>query len=213
MNISIIGSGNIGGTLGKHWAQAGHHVLFSSRHPEELQSMADRVGAKTGTVEEAARFGDVVLLATPFGKNAEVAQQTGPLDGKILIDASNPYPQRDGEVAQQVIGDENQTSTGWTAQQFSGARVVKAFNSIYFKVLENQAFQTGDDRIAVQVVSDDEAAKDVVKQLLHDIGMVAHDLGELANGRYFEPDAPLYNKNLTLPDAQAVFRGASDRNG
>ena len=207
MNVSIIGSGNIGGTLGKHWAQAGHSVMFSSRHPKELQSLADSVGAQTGTVEEAARFGDVILLATPFGQNAEVAEQTGSLDGKILIDASNPYPQRDGEVAQRVIDDDAQTATGWTAQQFPGARVVKAFNSIYFKVLENQAFQTGDDHIAVQMVSDDEAAKDTVKQLLHDIGMVAHDLGELANGKYFEPDAPLYNKNLTLPDAQAVYQG------
>ena len=210
MNIGIIGSGNIGATLGKHWAQAGHEVLFSSRHPEELQSMANSVGAKTGTVEEAAHFGEAILLATPFGKNAEIAQQVGSLKGKVLIDATNPYSQRDGEVAQRVIDDDALTSTGWTAQQFPEARVVKAFNSVYFKVLENQAFQTGDDRIAVQMVSDDEAAKDTVKQLLHDIGMVAHDLGGLANGKYFEPDAPLYNKNLTLPDAQAVYQGITD---
>ena len=211
MHIGIIGSGHIGATLGKHWTSAGHDVMFSSRHPDELKSMADRVGAKTGTVEEAARFGEVILLATPFGKNAEVAQQVGSLDGKILIDATNPYPERDGEVAQQVIDDDNQTSTGWTAQQFTGARVVKAFNSIYSKVLENQAFQTGDDRIAVQMVGEEEEAKDTVKQLLHDIGMVAHDLGGLANGKYFEPDAPLYAKNLTLPDAQAVYQGIAPR--
>ena len=207
MKIGVIGSGNIGATLRKRWARAGHSVMFSSRHPEELQSMADEVGAQTGTVAETARFSEVLLLAIPFGKNAEVAEQVGPLDGKILIDATNPYPQRDGEVAQRVIDDENLTATGWTAQQFTGARVVKAFNSIYFKVLQNQAFRTGDDRIAVQVVSDDEGAKDTVKQLLHDIGMVAHDLGGLANGKYFEPDAPLYNKNLTLPDAQTLYRG------
>lgn len=85
--------------------------------------------------------------------------------------------------------------------------MVKAFNSVYFKVLENQAFQTGDDRFAVQIASDDEGAKEVVKQLLHDIGLVAHDLGKLANGKYFEPDMPLYNKNLTLPDAQVVYQG------
>ena len=207
MNIGIIGSGNIGGTLGKHWAGFGHSVMFSSRHPEELQSLADSVGATVGTAEDAASFGEVILLAIPFGENGEVARQVGSLEGKILIDATNPYPERDGEVAQQVIDDDTLTSTGWTAQQFSGARVVKAFNSVHFKVLENQAFQTGDDRIAVQVVSDDEAAKDTVKQLLHDIGMVAHDLGGLANGKYFEPDAPLYAKNLTLPDAQHVYQG------
>ena len=207
MHIGIIGSGHIGATLGKHWAQVGHDVMFSSRHPEELRSMADSVGAKTGTVEEAARFGDVILLATPFGQNADVAQQVGSLEGKILIDATNPYPERDGEVAQQVIEDEDQTSTGWTARQFGDARVVKAFNAVYFKVLENQAFQTGDDRIAVPMVGEDESAKETVKKLLHDIGMVAHDLGGLAKGKYFEPEAPLYNKNLTLPDAQAVYQG------
>lgn len=207
MNIGIIGSGNIGATLGKHWASTGHQVMFSSRHPEELQSLADRIGAKTGTVQEAANFGEVILLAIPFGKNAEVAQQTGPLTGKILIDATNPYPQRDGEVAQQIIDNAHLTATQWTAQQFVGARVVKAFNSIYFKVLENQTFRTGDDRIAVQIASDDEQAKETVKKLLDDIGLVAHDLGELANGRHFEPGAPLYNKNLTLTDAQAVYEG------
>ena len=212
MKIGIVGSGHIGATLGKHWASAGHDVLFSSRHPEELRAMADRVGATAGTVKEAAHVGEVILLATPFGKNAEIARQVGALKGKVLIDATNPYPQRDGEVAQRVIDDDALTSTGWTAQQFPEARVVKAFNSIYFKVLENQAFQTGDDRIAVQLVSDDEAAKETVKQLLHNIGMVAHDLGELVNGRYFEPDAPLYNKNLTLPAAQAVYQQAIDRN-
>ncbi len=207
MNIGIIGSGHIGATLGKHWAGVGHPVMFSSRHPEELQSIADSVGATTGTVNEAADFGEVILLAIPFGMNAATAEQLGLLNGKILIDATNPYPQRDGEIAQQIIDDDNLTSTEWTAQQFTGARVVKAFNSVYFKVLEGQAFQTGDDRIAVQIASDDEGAKEVVKQLLHDIGLVAHDLGKLANGKYFEPDAPLYNKNLTLPDAQAVYQG------
>lgn len=143
MKIGIIGSGNIGATLGQHWASAGHQVMFSSRHPEELKSMADRVGAQVGATEEAARFGEVILLATPFGKNAEVAQQVGPLDGKVLIDATNPYPQRDGEVAQRVIDNEALTATGWTAQQFSGARVVKAFNSIYFKVPDAQAVARG----------------------------------------------------------------------
>jgi 8-hydroxy-5-deazaflavin:NADPH oxidoreductase len=65
MKIGIIGSGNIGGNLGKHWATAGHEVMFSSRHPEELKSMADEVGAKIGTTEETATFGEVILLAIP----------------------------------------------------------------------------------------------------------------------------------------------------
>lgn len=206
MKIGIIGTGNIGGTLGRHWAGVGHQVMFSSRHPETLQPMADAVEAQTGTVEEAAKFGKVILLAIPFGKVPDVAQQAGPLNGKILIDAGNPYPQRDGAVAQQVIDDPSQTATGYVAAQFPGAKTIKAFNSIYFKVLEEQAFQSGDARIAVQICGDDEQAKVTVTQLIEEIGFAPQDIGGLADGTLFEPGAPLYNKNLPIPKAKAILQ-------
>ena len=206
MKIAIIGSGNIGGTLGRHWAHVGHEVMFSSRNPEKLAPMAKEVGAKIGTIKEAAAFGDVVLLAIPFGQVAEVAFQVGRLDNKILIDATNPYPQRDGDVAQQVIADESQTSTGYVAEQFPGARTSKAFNSIYFKVLAEQAFQSGDERIAVQFCGDDEQAKQITKQLIEDIGFAPQDIGSLFRGALFEPDTPLYNKNLKIGEAEALLR-------
>lgn len=206
MKIGIIGSGNIGGTLGRHWAKVGHEVMFSSRNPQELRSMAEAAGAKTGTVEEAAEEADVILLAIPFGKVPDVAQQVGPLDGKILIDAGNPYPQRDGEVAQRVIDDGSQTATGFVASQFPGAQTVKAFNSIYYKVLEEQAFRSGGDRIAVQVCGDDPQAKQKVKQLIEEIGFAPQDLGNLSSGTLFEPDAPLYNKNLKIGEAETLLK-------
>jgi 8-hydroxy-5-deazaflavin:NADPH oxidoreductase len=205
MHIGVIGSGNIGGTLGRHWAKAGHTIMFSSRHPEELQSMAAEVSAQVGTIEETAAFGEVILLAIPFGKVAEVAQQVGHLDHKILIDATNPYPQRDGDVARQVITDPSQTATGYVARQFPGAHTVKAFNSIYFKVLDEQAFRSGDERIAVQVCGDELQAKQTVKQLLADIGFAPQDLGDLSQGRLFEPGAPLYNKNLKIGEAERLL--------
>ena len=77
MKIGVIGSGNIGGTLGRHWAKAGHEVMFSSRKPEELKLMAAEVGAQTGTVQESATFGDVTLLAIPLGKIPDLAQRIG----------------------------------------------------------------------------------------------------------------------------------------
>ena len=205
MKIGIIGSGNIGGTLGKHWATVGHEVIFSSRNPEQLKPMADEVGAKIGDVQEAATFGDIILLAIPFGKVPELAQQIGRLDNKILIDAGNPYPQRDGDVAQKVIDDESQTATGYVASQFPGAKTIKAFNSIYFKVLAQQAFRSGDERIAVQVCGDDEPAKQTVKQLIEEIGFAPQDIGSLSQGVIFEPDAPLYNKNLKIREAQDLL--------
>lgn len=206
MKIGIIGSGNIGGTLGRHWAKVGHEVMFSSRNPQELRSMAEAAGAKTGTVEEAAEEADVILLAIPFGKVPDVAGQVGPLDGKILIDAGNPYPQRDGEVAQRVIDDDSQTATGFVASQFPGAQTVKAFNSIYYKVLEEQAFRSGGDRIAVQVCGDDPQAKQTVKQLIEEIGFAPQDLGNLSSGTLFEPDAPLYNKNFKIGEAETLLK-------
>jgi 8-hydroxy-5-deazaflavin:NADPH oxidoreductase len=202
MKIGIIGSGNIGGTLRKHWAAAGHEVMFSSRHPEELESMAKQANAQVGTITEAANFSDVILLAIPFGKIPDVTKQIGTLPNKILIDATNPYPQRDGEMAQQVIDDPTQTATGFVATQFAGTPVVKAFNSIYYKVLEEQAFQSGGDRVAVQVASDDPQAKEIVMQLIEQIGFAPQDIGDLQSSTIFEPNAPLYNKNLKIEEAE-----------
>jgi 8-hydroxy-5-deazaflavin:NADPH oxidoreductase len=209
MKIGIIGSGNIGGTLGRHWTKAGHEVMFSSRNPEELKSMAAEVSAQAGTVEAAATFGDVILLAIPFGKIPDLAQQIGRLDDKILIDATNPYPQRDGEMARQVIDDKTQTATGYVASQFPGARTIKAFNSVYYKVLAEKAFRSGDQRIAVQICGDDEQAKQTVKRLIEDIGFAPQDIGDLSSGTVFEPDAPLYNQNLAIAEAEALLNKLS----
>ena len=179
--------------------------MFSSRHPKELQSMADEVGAKVGTTEKAAEFGEVILLAIPYGKVPDVAKQIN-LDGKILIDAGNPYPQRDGEVAQKVIDDPNQTATGYVASLFPKAKVVKAFNSVHQKVFANKAFKEDDRRIAVQICSDDESAKATVKKLIEDMGFAPQDLGDLSQGVLFEPDAPLYNQNLPIPQAEKLLQ-------
>lgn len=205
MKIGIIGSGNIGGNIGKHWAKAGHEVMFSSRHPEELEEMANKVGAKVGTTEEAAEFGEVILLAIPFGKVPDIAKQIGSLENKILIDAGNPYPSRDGDVAQKVIDDESQTATGYVASQFPKAKTVKAFNSVAAEIFAEQAFKEGDERFAVQICSDNESAKATVKKLIEDIGFAPQDLGNLSQGVLFEPDAPLYNQNLKIAEAEKLL--------
>lgn len=182
--------------------------MFSSRSPEELKLMAAEVGAQTGTVTDAAAFGDVILLAIPFGKIPDLAQQIGKLDRKILIDATNPYPQRDGDVARQVIEDKSQTASGYVAQQFPGANTIKAFNSIYYKVLQEKAFHAG-QRVAVQICGDDLPAKQTVKQLIEAIGFAPQDLGNLSSGTIFEPNAPLYNKNLIIGEAEALLQQLS----
>src|SRR5690606_18890368 len=106
MKIGIIGSGNIGGNLGKHWAKAGHEVLFTSRHPEKLTQLALDAGgnSKAVSLDEAWEANaDVYLLAVPFVAIDELAEHyAGEYGNKIIIDATNPYPERDGQMAQDV---------------------------------------------------------------------------------------------------------------
>jgi predicted dinucleotide-binding enzyme len=99
LKIGVIGSGNIGGTIGGLWVKAGHSVLFSSRHPEELKPLTDSLGplAKAGTVGDALDFGDVILVAVPYKAIPELAKDYGPkFAGKIVIDPANAVARRDG---------------------------------------------------------------------------------------------------------------------
>ena len=99
LKIGIIGTGNIGGALARHWVEAGHEVFVSSRHPEELQGLADELGARAhaGTPAEAADFGEVVLVSVPYSAMPQVgAELSAALAGKVVLDTSNPVARRDG---------------------------------------------------------------------------------------------------------------------
>src|SRR5215813_6001760 len=92
VKIATIGAGNIGSTVGGFWIKAGHPVLFSSRHPEELKPLVERLGAlaRAGTVRDALAFGDVILMAVPYGAYPQIAKDYGKeFNGKIMIDAGN----------------------------------------------------------------------------------------------------------------------------
>lgn len=105
MKIGIVGSGRIGGLIGKLWSQAGHEILFSSRNPQNLGGLVEQAGggAKAGTPEEAVAFGDVVLLSVPFGVLPEYGRTiSGAVGRKVVLDTSNPYPKRDGAMAEEV---------------------------------------------------------------------------------------------------------------
>ena len=102
LKIGVIGSGRLGGGIGTLLAKAGHPVMFSSRHPEELKKLVEDAGpnASAGTVEQAAAFGDVILLAVPYSALPQVGRDNAKaLAGKDVLNASNPIPSRDGEVA------------------------------------------------------------------------------------------------------------------
>ena len=141
MKIGIIGAGMIGSTVGKLWVEAGHDVRFATRHPEKLQPLVKSLGphASSGTPEDAAKFGEVVMLSVPLAAIPDLARDIAQfVAGKVVMDTTNAYERRDGAAAREA-SSHPRGSAGWAAAMFPGARWVKAFNSVYFKTLETEA--------------------------------------------------------------------------
>jgi 8-hydroxy-5-deazaflavin:NADPH oxidoreductase len=203
MKIGIIGSGHIGGNFGLHLAKAGHEVMFSSRHPEQLSSLAEEAGeqAQKGTIEEAAVFGELLVLSVPFKAIESLANSIGDqARNKVIIDTCNPYPGRDGEVASKVINDPAMRQSAHTASHFPSSKIVKALNTIYYVHLKAYAFREGADKIALPIAGDDADAKKTVSQLLKDIGFEPIDVGKLADSKVMEVDQLLYNKPMSAQE-------------
>jgi len=194
MKIGIIGSGNIGGSLGKHWAKAGHEVLFSSRNPSELGSLVKEANhdSKARSVTEAFEANaDVYVLAMPFKGIDKIAEfYAGEYADSIILDATNPYPERDGEMARKVR-DANYCASEYTAMKFSTARTAKAFNTIQAKHLKDRAFKT-QDKLAIPFAAQDEESKHIIQQLIEDIGFDAVYVGNLSDTKAMDPDEKLY---------------------
>ncbi|WDZ85808.1 NADPH-dependent F420 reductase [Micromonospora cathayae] len=205
MRIGIIGSGHIGGTLTRRLTAAGHEVtVANSRGPGSLQQLATETGADTGSVEQAVRDGDVVVVAVPLA--AVPALPADAFAGKVVVDADNYYPQRDGDIPE--IADRSLTSSRWTANQLKGARVVKAFNTMYAQhLMENGRPAGARDRIALPVAADDAPAKQLVMSLVEDLGFDPVDAGTLDESWRQQPDTPVYGADR---DADGVRRGLAE---
>ncbi len=202
MNIGIIGSGNIGANTARLFAQAGHKVAISnSRGPGSIQDLVDDIGsnARAATVEEAADFGEVVLVAIPF-----FARDTLPaeeLNGKTVVDATNYYPGRDGE-----INFDGLTSSELLAQNVSGARLVKSFNTMYYETLANEGRSEKEERLVLFAAGDDEDAKATVSGLIEEIGFAPVDTGSLREGGHKQqPGSPIYNNPMTEDQARETL--------
>src|SRR6202171_5811978 len=160
MKIGIIGAGHIGSTIGELWAKAGHPVFFSSRHPEELKDLVARLGplAQAGTVDQAIAFGDDVFIAVPYGALPQIGKDySKPLAGKIVLDADNAVPSRDGAIAEEAERD----GIGVTSQKYlPGTRLVRAFNTLSYMIFAREANRAG-PRLAVPVAGDDPEAAQV----------------------------------------------------
>lgn len=210
MKIGIIGAGNIGATAAKLFVNAGHEIaIANSRGAETLKDLVNELGqnARAAEIEDAAKFGEVVLIAIPFGKYKTLP--AAEFAGKIVIDAGNYYPDRDGQFAEIDNGDT--TSSELVAAHLNGARYVKAFNTIWFEHLKTQgnADLLLDQRRAIFVAGDDEQAKEVVKKLIEEIGFAAFDTGSLRDGGIAqEPGTAVYNRNLALSEVNALLEGS-----
>lgn len=205
MKIGIIGSGNIGGNLGLHLANAGHNVLFSSRHPDELKDLAEEAGenATNGTIEEAADYGDIIILSVPYWAVEEVAEKINPQKDKVIIETVNPYPERDGQMAQDVR-DSDRAASEFVANQFPEAHVLKAFNAIYFKKLRDEAFREGERR-AIPYAGDHQPSLELLEQLIEQIGFGPVYVGKLSESHIIDPEQELYTKDVTVDEARAII--------
>ena|SRR5256885_2804435 len=202
LKIGIIGAGKIGGTLAELWVKAGHEVLISSRHPDELQGLAKSLGprSRAGTPREAAKFGEVVLISVPYGALPQVGKDLqSELKGKIVLDTGNPYPERDGEMAVEA----RRKGTGVASAGFlPGVRLVRAFNAISYRNLRSEAHRAGEP-IAIPIAADDKQALAVASRLVKDAGFEPVVVGPLSRAKSFDVGSPVYVQLLTARELKA----------
>lgn len=189
LKIGMIGSGNVGSALGGVWARAGHSVMFSSRHLESDKALAAKIGANAsaGTPEEAAAFGEVLVFAVPYRALPELGKRLAShLKGKVVIDACNPFPGRDGEIANWA----RQKGAGRaSAELLPGALIVRAFNAV--GAARMAAAHESPGRIGMPIAGDDREAIEIASRLIRDIGYEPVLIGGLEMGKHLVPGTPL----------------------
>jgi predicted dinucleotide-binding enzyme len=206
--IGLIGSGHIGSTVARLAIAAGHDVVLSnSRGPETLVDLVADLGdsARAATATEAAEAGDIVVVTVPLRAYQQVPVE--PLRGKVVVDTNNYYPDRDGHIPE--LDDESTTTSELLQAHLPEARVVKAFNNIFFAHLASLQRPQGDaGRSALAIAGDDATAKQTVTQFLDSIGYDAHDVGPLAEGWRYQRDTAAYVQPYAVPGA-ADFAAAT----
>src|SRR5215813_2106275 len=197
--IGVIGSGNIGGTIGGLWVKKGHSVFFSSRHPEELKDMIAKLGslAKAGTVEEAVAFGDVLFIAVPYGAVPQIGKDySAKMKRKVMLDACNAVSTRDGAIADEV----EQNGIGVTTQKyFPGVRIVRAFNTMSYMVFAREANRP-DPKLAIPIAGDDPQAVQIAAGLVREAGFDPVTVGTLADARRFQRGQPGYGQQVSAAE-------------
>ncbi len=199
MKIGVIGSGHIGGTIGGLWVKAGHKVLFSSRHPEELKSLVADLGAlaRAGTVAQAITFGDVLFIAVPYGALPQIGRDYGAaLKGKIVLDACNATRARDGAITDEV----ERNGIGVTSQKYlPGTRLVRCFNTLNYGIFAREAHRP-DPKLAIPIAGDDAEAVRVAEGLIRDAGFDPVLVGGLKAASRFQMGGPGFHQEATAAE-------------
>jgi 8-hydroxy-5-deazaflavin:NADPH oxidoreductase len=187
--IGIIGSGNVGSALGRVWAKAGHEVMFSSRNIEHDKQLASEIGAnaRAGTPQDAASFGEVVVVSVPYRALPQLGKSlASTLKGKVLIDTCNPFPGRDGDIANWA----REKGAGLaSAELLPGARIVRAFNAVGAARMGTAHETPG--RTGMPIAGDDKEAITLASRLIRDIGYEPVLVGGLEMGKHLMPGTPL----------------------
>lgn len=206
MRIGIIGAGFIGRAVASLGTKSGHDMMISnSREPKTLGSTVAAIGCQAGSVDQAASFGDIVVVAIPL--LAYRSLPVAPLIGKPVLDANNYYPDRDGHIDEL---DRNETTTSeLLAAHLTGAHVVKAFNAILQKDLAEGGSPPGTPgRRALPIAGDDASAKQVAAGLHDQFGFDVVDAGPLSEGWRFQRAMPAYCIAFDRDGMQAALASA-----
>ncbi len=185
MKVGIVGAGNMGSAFARRLGSAGHDVFIASRDIEDARKVAASVGAKVRAVpqQQLAESVDVVIAATPYQEQANALRASGPLEGKPVVEISNPLTP---DMSGLVVGHTTSAAEE-VAKAVRGARVVKAFNTVFAQVLGDRPAGTGAAKVQVLYAGDDDAAKRAVRSLIESMGFEPLDVGPLSNARYLEP--------------------------
>jgi hypothetical protein len=204
MNIGVIGSGRVGGTVGELWVQAGHAVMFSSLALEHDKALAARLGAgaRAGTSKQAAAFGEVLFFAVPYAALPQLGRDLADgLKGKVVLDACNPIPSRDGDMAVAAKAK----GTGIASPQFlPGARLVRAFNCVGYMSMKSEAHRAG-EKLGIPLAGDDPAALQLAMRLVRDAGFEPVVVGGLARAKDFDYGTPIFGRPMTAAEVRRTL--------
>lgn len=207
MQIGILGAGNIGTTLARKLAAAGHEVrVANSRGPETISAEALETGARAATAQDALRDVDVVILSMPLGALKGARPLLASLaESVVVIDTSNYFPQRDGEVPEIEAG---RVESEWV-QDVLGRPIVKAWNAIGTTPFAENGRRSGHpDRVAIPIASDRVRDRDVAMTLMDDTGFDGFNAGPLADSWRQQPGSPVYCTNLSYADVAPALAAA-----